>query len=83
MERLLQYMDNLDDVVGAFGLIYERLRRVFLALIAGITGLVAMASGIWLALVHPLMALATGLLLFVTLLYHVVTSPSPEQPQIN
>lgn len=76
-------MDDLDDFVGAFGLVYERLRRLFLALIAGITGLVSMASGIWLALVHPPMALATCLLLFVMLLYRAVTSPSHGRLQIN
>jgi len=83
MERLLQYMDALDDLAGAFGLVYERLRRLFLALIAAITGLVSMASGIWLALVHPPIALATCVLLFVTLLYRAVTSPTHERLQTN
>ena len=83
MERLLQYMDDLDDLAGAFGLVYERVRRLFLALIAVITGLLSLASGIWLALVHPPIALATCLLLFVSLLYRAVTSPSQERLQIN
>lgn len=83
MERLLQYLDDLDDLVGAFGLVYERLRRYILALIAAITGVIAMASGIWLALVHPPIALATCLLLFVTLLYRAVTSPSHKRLRFN
>ncbi len=83
MERLLQYMDDLDDLVGSFGLVYERLRRYFLPLIAAVAGLLSMASGIWLALVHPPIALATCLLLFVTLLYRAVTSPSYKRLQIN
>jgi len=83
MERLLQYMDDLDDLVGAFGLVYERLRRSFLTLIATIAGLIVTASGIWLALVHPPIALATSLLLFVTLLYRVVTVSSHQRLRIN
>ncbi|MGB5626135.1 MAG: hypothetical protein WBM61_10415 [Woeseiaceae bacterium] len=83
MERLLQYMDDLDDLIGAFGLVYERLRQLFLTAIAVLSGLISMALGIWLALVHPPIALATCLLLFVTLLYRAVTSPSNERLQIN
>jgi hypothetical protein len=83
MEVLLQYMDDLDDFYGAFGLVYERLRRLFLALTAVSTGLVLMAAGIWLARAHPPVALATCLLLFVTMLYRAVTLPSRSQLQVN
>lgn len=83
MEVLLQYMDDLDDFCGAFGLVYERLRRLLLALAAFSTGLVLMAAGIWLARVHPPIALATCLLLFVTMLYRAVTLPSRSPLQVN
>lgn len=83
MERLLQYMDDLDDFFGAFGLVYERLRRLFIALAAYSTGFVLMAAGIWLARIHPPVALATCILLFVTLLYRAVTAPSRGQLQIT
>ena len=73
MERLLQYADDLDDLFGAFALIYEPLRRLFLTAIATFTSAVLAALGVWLALAHPPMALATCSLLFVTLLYRAVT----------
>ncbi len=76
MERLLQYLDDLDDLWGMLGLIKERLRRfaytLFSYLLLG-TGAIA---GAWLALHHPPLALATSILLFLTLLYRSVTSPS-------
>lgn len=76
MERLLQYLDDIDDMVGALGLAYERLRRLSLVLIVLAASLVLIAGAISLALIHPPMALATCLLLLVTLLYRAVTSPT-------
>jgi hypothetical protein len=35
----------------------------------------AAAAGMWLALLHPPVALATATVLFVILLYHTVTAP--------
>lgn len=75
MERLLQCMDDIDDLYGAFGLIYERLRGLLLKLLVIAIGLLVVGSGILLALVHPPIALATCIVLFVTLLYRSVTSP--------
>jgi len=69
-------MDDIDDLYGAFGAIYEPLRRFILKLLALAAGLVIVASGIVLALVHPPIALATCIVLFVTLLYRSATSPS-------
>jgi len=78
MEFLLQYLDDLDDLYGVFGLIRERLRRTILKLFS-----IAMISsvailGVGLALVHPPIALATSTVLFVVLLYRSVTVPSPK-----
>ncbi|MCP4333794.1 MAG: hypothetical protein GY785_14145 [Gammaproteobacteria bacterium] len=81
MECLLQYLDDFDDLIGACGLVYERLRRLFLTLAALIISSAMTASGVLLALVHPPMALAICILLFVTLLYRIVTSPSPDRLQ--
>lgn len=83
MERLLQYADDLDDLFGAFALIYEPLRRLFLAVIAALIGAVLVALGCWLALVHPPIALATCSLLFVTLLYRAVTAPPRSRLPIS
>ena len=76
MEFLLQYLDDLDDLYGAVGLIREKLRKTLLRLLS-ITLISAVAvAAIWLALVHPPIALATSTILFVILLYRSVTVPS-------
>ncbi|MGI9232789.1 MAG: hypothetical protein ACR2RD_04085 [Woeseiaceae bacterium] len=75
MERVLQYLDDIDDIVGALGLVYESFRRLCFGIVALAGSLVLTGSGVWLALINPLMALATCLLLFVTLLYRTVISP--------
>ena len=79
MEFLLQYFDEFDDLYGAAGLVWERLRRTLLrlfsiAMISAVAAAVA-AAAIGLALFHPPMALATSTLLFVFLLYRSVTVP--------
>ncbi len=75
MEMLIQYLDDLDDIFGMIGLVAERLRSIFLALVFYFSLTVVAALGIWLALVNPLLALATSIILFVTLLYRAVTAP--------
>ena len=76
MECLLQYLDNLDDLFGALGLLWETMRRAILMLIATTMVLGASATGIWLALLHPPAAAAMSTVLFVILLYRSVTSPA-------
>ena len=75
MERLLQYLDELDDLFGAAGLAGEKLRRGLLRLIAAILVTAVAGAGIWLALLHPPIALGTSTMLFVILLYRKVTAP--------
>ncbi len=67
-------MDEIDDRCGAFGLVYERIRRLFLNLIALLAAVLTVGAGVVLALVHPPIALATCIVLFVTLLYRSATS---------
>ena len=76
MERLLFYLDDLDDLYGVFGLVWEKLRRVLIRLLATslLLGVASLAVG--LALMHPPIALATSTVLFVILLYRSVTSPA-------
>ena len=78
MERLAQLLDDLDDLVSMIGLVSERIRKFCLAVIAACMTIALQAGGILLALAHPPLALATAILLFVTLLYHTVTSPRLE-----
>jgi hypothetical protein len=76
MECLLQYLDNLDDLYGALGLVWERMRRSLLKLIYA-TLLAAVAAGaVWLALLQPPVAMAVATMLFVILLYRSVTAPA-------
>ena len=76
MECLLQYLDNLDDLWGALGLMWERIRGVLLGLVRLSAVLAASVGGMTLALLHAHIALATSTVLFVVLLYRTVTSPT-------
>jgi hypothetical protein len=78
MERLVQLMDDFDDLISMIGLISERIRKFCIAVIATCATVALQVGGVLLALAHPPLALATALLLFVTLLYHTVTSPRLE-----
>jgi hypothetical protein len=82
VEFILQYLDDIDDMVGAFGLIMERLRRLALFLISVLLLLTAAVAGVWLAFAHPPIALATSTVLFVTLLYRSVTAPKVPPPTL-
>ncbi len=75
MERLLQYLDEFDDLVSTFGLLAERIRNTVLTLTFLGFFLLVQLGGILLALRHPPLALAAALLMFVTLLYRSVTVP--------
>ena len=75
MKSLLQYLDDLDDLLGALGLVWERLRRALLILVCATMVLAVAAAAIALALLHPPIAMATSTMLFVILLYRSVTSP--------
>ena len=79
MERLLQYLDDLDDLYGALGLLYERLRAVLQALVALVLVAAVACAAIVLAMTHPPIALATSTLMFVLLLYRAVTTPVATQ----
>ncbi len=76
MERFLLYLDDLDDLYGMVGLIGERLRRLLFAVLVYTVLVAGAMTGMWLALKHTPLAVATGTLLFVTLLYRSVTAPS-------
>jgi hypothetical protein len=81
MERLLLYLDDLDDLYGMFGLINERLRRFMFALYSCLLLVSVAVTGAWFAMQHAPLALATSTLLFVMLLYRSVTAPSARWPQ--
>ncbi len=78
MERLLQYLDDLDDLYGAAGLLLERLRHIAWLVAALTLSGTLLFGGILLALREPPLALATAILLFTALLYRAVTEPGLE-----
>ena len=72
---MLQYLDDLDDLFGIFGLLAERFRSIIVSAAAVAVSLLVGAGGVLVALSEPPLGLAVALLLFVTLLYRSVTSP--------
>ena len=73
MERLVQLLDDLDDLVSMLWFFSERIRKAILKLFTTTVLLAVQVGGVLLALSQPPLALAVALLLFVGLLYHSVT----------
>ena len=67
MERFLQYLDDIDDLAGVFGLLRERFRGLLFRLLRAALGLFVMAAAFWLAITHPIAAVATCAVLIVVL----------------
>ena len=80
MERLLQYLDDLEDIYFAIALLMERVRNaaqvgLLLAISFGLQFL-----GILLALSQPPLALAVVSLTVVGMLYRGVIGAHPAHP---
>ena len=75
MERLLLYLDDLDDLFGVLGLMAERLRRFVWNLVRILVLVSIAAGGMLAALREPPLGMAVVILLFVFLLYRNVTQP--------
>ena len=75
MERVLLYWDDLDDIVGVFALIAERIRRLLLFTLSAVLVVALQFGGILVALNKPPLALAIATILLVTLLYRETTNP--------
>ncbi len=78
MERLVQLLDDFDDLFSMVGLVAERLRNVCFSLLFTCVTLAVQVGGVLLALSHPPLALAMVVILFAILLYSSVTSPRLE-----
>lgn len=83
MEIVAQWLDNLDDVVSSMRLLSERFRNFGIALIFLVSSLSVQLAGVFLALKHPPLALATATIMLVTLMYHTVTAPRLAPPQTS
>ena len=75
MERITQWLDDLDDLFGAVGLLAERARRFIMTLARLLALLFVVSGGVLAALTKPPLGLAVAILLFVFLLYRSVTQP--------
>jgi hypothetical protein len=75
LERILQWLDDLDDLFGAVGLLAERLRHLAITLARLFVLLTVVVCGVFAALTEPPLGLAVAILLFVFQLYRSVTRP--------
>ena len=75
MERILQCLDDLDDLYGIAGLLAERVRRLAWNFLKLFTLLSVGGCGMLAALKEPPLGLAIAILLFVFLLYRSATQP--------
>ncbi len=67
MEIVLQYLDDLDDLVATVGLLSERIRRLALFFVFSLAALMLQLAAVWSALKNPPLALAAALVLCVAL----------------
>jgi len=77
VERLLQHLDDLEDLIYAAPLIAEQLRRAIQRILFLLASIVLQIAGVILALSHPPLALAVVTLMLVALLYRAVIVPMP------
>jgi len=78
VERLLQYLDDLEDLFYAAPLIAEQLRRAVQRILFLLASILLQVGGVILALKHPPLALAVVTLMLVALLYRAVIVPMPQ-----
>ena len=88
MERLAQYLDDLEDVFFAIAFSGEQLRRALRVVLLLSLWFALTVLGVLLALGQPPLALAAVTLLLVTFLYRAaVSSPrraaTPSQEQLT
>ena len=77
MECVAQYLDDLEDLVFAFALVWERIRRALHFALFVFASVTLQSLGVLLALTNPPLAVATAALLLVWLLYRGAVSYSP------
>ena len=77
MERIVQYLDEFEDLICAVMMAKERLRRALQILLIVAASILLQTLGVLLALSRPPLALAAVSLMIVGMLYNVVTSRSP------
>ena len=74
MERIIQYLDILEDAYFVVALLAERIRRILLILGAFAITATLVTLGVVLALSQPPIGFAVAALLTVTMLYRSATA---------
>lgn len=78
MELIVQYLDDLEDLVYAFALKWERIERTFrFTMFVAASGL-AQVLAVVLAIYYPPLATAVAAILLVSLLYRGATASYRE-----
>ena len=77
MERIVQYLDEFEDLICAVMMAKERLRRAVQILVILAASMLLQTLGVLLALSRPPLALAAVSLMIVGMLYNAVTSRIP------
>ncbi len=78
MERLAQFLDDLEDLFYAVALKAERIRQAFRFFVFMATSAALQLSGVFIALWNPPLAVAMVSLLVVGMLFRAVVGPSPD-----
>jgi membrane protein YdbS with pleckstrin-like domain len=78
VERLIQYLDEMEDFFYAALLIVEQVRRAIQRILFLLGSVSLQIAGIVLALTQPPLALAVVALLLVGLLFRAVVIPAPQ-----
>lgn len=78
MERLVQYLDDLDDLIFAIALKAERIRMAISFFLFVVTAATLQVACVLIALRHPPIALAIAALLTVSVLFDAVVGQSPR-----
>lgn len=77
MERLIQYLDDIEDLFYALAQLMERARNTLQTMLLVVSSILFQVFGILLALSRPPMALAVVTLVMVTMLYRAVVRKPP------
>lgn len=70
MEIVLQWLDEIDDLVAIAAAQRERLRQAFIACLVSVACVATLAAAAVLAIAKPLLAPVLAGLLLLSLLYH-------------
>ena len=83
MERFVQWLDDIEDLVYAVLLTRETIRRRLKAVFYAIAALALLGASVMLALASPPIAVAAGSLLLVTILYRgAVQGVNPDRQSL-